>query len=721
MPFEKATSMSILLFSPTPSHPQDAGNRVRIFNLAYHLQSLGYSIHFVYFTQEGLSEEQRVEMLDQWDSLTIIKREKTPKRPETEYYMIDDWYQEDIGPIVQRKCRESGVDVIITNYIFQSRLLEFVPEGVVRIIDTHDRFSDRHLILKKNGLKPDFFYTVAEEEAKALNRADMIFAIQDDEKKFFESISKTKVRLLGHIEQEDFIRERYEKVEKIGFIGSGNSTNQRSLEDFISHFLTFNKSREKSLRLVVAGSICDKVTVIDEAIDYKGHVDDLRSFYDEVDLIINPLILGTGLKIKSIEALSYGVPMISTDIGFEGIDSDSDFHRAKDNKDLLDLLDKLIDRSRSLDRLAESSRTIFRDYSRSIDDKIDDVISEMGLLVQAHKKEGEKDLLHLVQDLSLQIGEKKDDIDFTEKIRPIQTGYGSDDVVRKSLKREDLNKDALQAPKKKTRDEDWSKLLLNIGDCFVEEAYLHIVKRPPSNEEMRDVRQKMRDAKMSKVEILYQISSQHGNKKSQSELQLWYGLYKVQGVRFFGGILRQLYAVFRLPRFLHRILKTISAIQRVIEEQSERQIEVDAEMMLQLHGLNSKVKRMETDIEENRKRVQRNEHLSHQLDHTLKGKSSLENMAMLEDRMEIREKELKQIESIFDERAHLLQKVMESKISLEDLDTVNKALDESVMAKEEAKEEIESLKQQNAGLKEHINRLHVEIYGNPNQTDQDQD
>jgi Glycosyl transferases group 1 len=43
-----------------------------------------------------------------------------------------------------------------------------------------------------------------------------------------------------------------------------------------------------------------------------GVVERLEYFYAMVDCIVNPMIGGTGLKIKTIEALGYGRPIIGT-------------------------------------------------------------------------------------------------------------------------------------------------------------------------------------------------------------------------------------------------------------------------------------------------------------------------------------------------------------------------------------------------------------------------
>ena len=42
----------ILVISPTPSHPRNAGNRERIYQLLPHIQKLDHEVHFLYITQE---------------------------------------------------------------------------------------------------------------------------------------------------------------------------------------------------------------------------------------------------------------------------------------------------------------------------------------------------------------------------------------------------------------------------------------------------------------------------------------------------------------------------------------------------------------------------------------------------------------------------------------------------------------------------------------------
>lgn len=50
-----------------------------------------------------------------------------------------------------------------------------------------------------------------------------------------------------------------------------------------------------------------------------GYVDDVDRFYPTADVFINPVHTGAGVKFKTVTAMLYGVPIVSTDVGAEGV------------------------------------------------------------------------------------------------------------------------------------------------------------------------------------------------------------------------------------------------------------------------------------------------------------------------------------------------------------------------------------------------------------------
>jgi glycosyltransferase involved in cell wall biosynthesis len=51
-----------------------------------------------------------------------------------------------------------------------------------------------------------------------------------------------------------------------------------------------------------------------------GFVDDIRPYFDEATVAICPVRNGGGTRIKVLDALAMGMPLVSTSIGCEGID-----------------------------------------------------------------------------------------------------------------------------------------------------------------------------------------------------------------------------------------------------------------------------------------------------------------------------------------------------------------------------------------------------------------
>jgi glycosyltransferase involved in cell wall biosynthesis len=54
-------------------------------------------------------------------------------------------------------------------------------------------------------------------------------------------------------------------------------------------------------------------------IRFRGYVEDLASAYAEASVMVAPIRAGGGIKNKVLEAMAYGVPVVATTLGVEGI------------------------------------------------------------------------------------------------------------------------------------------------------------------------------------------------------------------------------------------------------------------------------------------------------------------------------------------------------------------------------------------------------------------
>ena len=78
--------------------------------------------------------------------------------------------------------------------------------------------------------------------------------------------------------------------------------------------------QDPELRLIIGGTVCERIPLDKYAnVMLLGRVDSLDDFYLQGDVVINPVSQGTGLKIKTFEALSYGKATIVHPHSSQGI------------------------------------------------------------------------------------------------------------------------------------------------------------------------------------------------------------------------------------------------------------------------------------------------------------------------------------------------------------------------------------------------------------------
>jgi glycosyltransferase involved in cell wall biosynthesis len=99
-----------------------------------------------------------------------------------------------------------------------------------------------------------------------------------------------------------------------------------------------------------------------------GTVDDVRPFYASAVASVVPLRCGGGTRLKILEAMAAGVPVVSTRLGAEGIDAEDDVHflRADSASDIAAAIGGIISSPETRKRLAGAARefvTIRYDWS----------------------------------------------------------------------------------------------------------------------------------------------------------------------------------------------------------------------------------------------------------------------------------------------------------------------------------------------------------------------
>ena len=369
---------NILVLTPTPSYPQDAGNRKRIYALTKYLQELGATIYFVYCPREWdreIPQDAFNGMHQCWDYFFMAYPvQRSVHQTENEYFELDAWWDVGIEFTVNWIKLAVDFDMVLCNYIFYSKVLELFDEKVTKVIDTHDIMSNRNYLLDKKLGYRDFFYVSPESEKKALERAHLVLSIKEDESNWFECLSSTPVLTIGHLEPKPTVtidrQIEYENL-KLGFIGSANPINVKNLESFLDKYLALYSSYSDRLTFVVGGKVCQALDPrFSDRVEIIGMVDDVAEFYEQIDIAILPFEFSTGLKIKTVEALSWQKPCMGTVNAFEGLGSSSKHHSFASIEELALGIKDLIDNPQMVHQLQQGSEVVFTNYCDRVKEAI---------------------------------------------------------------------------------------------------------------------------------------------------------------------------------------------------------------------------------------------------------------------------------------------------------------------------------------------------------------
>jgi polysaccharide biosynthesis protein PslH len=335
--------VKVLIITPTPSHPPNQGNRVRVAQVAAAMQAEGASVDVLYYAIEASDQASIEAMRAAWDTLYLVPAAGfRPRRQHPAYWGVDDWVGPQLLEAVRFLAATTHYDAVVVNYVWCSLLLEcFADRRTLRILDTHDAFGGRREVARGVGMQPHWFYTSVEEEARGLDRADLVLAIQPEEARYFSSITCARVRVatIAYAAPPQYLPASGRRILSLGYLGSDNRWNVRSVEECDAAFAEALATTPRAAwpHLSLFGGVTRSVSAL-QVFQPFGMVDDVRDAYGAMDLVINPVIGGTGLKIKTVEALAFGRPVLSTKAGGAGLEA---MHPDLLHEDITGLINRL--------------------------------------------------------------------------------------------------------------------------------------------------------------------------------------------------------------------------------------------------------------------------------------------------------------------------------------------------------------------------------------------
>jgi glycosyltransferase involved in cell wall biosynthesis len=250
-------------------------------------------------------------------------------------YFASRFHFRKMETVLVDKLKKHKFDIIQLEGLFVAGYIDLIRKHsdariVLRAHNVEFMIWDRHLKNGSGALKEKYIALQARRlknfELEVIKKVDAIVSITEVDKKVFEKLAPGKpvFSCITGVNVEYYKKpaDRQLRPKTIFYFASMDwMPNQEAVEWFLTNCWKKVHQAVPDCKFVIAGkNMPQRLLKLNEpnvlAIE---NVANSKEFYTQHDIMLVPLLSGSGLRIKIIEGMSYGKAIVSTSIGAEGI------------------------------------------------------------------------------------------------------------------------------------------------------------------------------------------------------------------------------------------------------------------------------------------------------------------------------------------------------------------------------------------------------------------
>lgn len=320
---------TILITAPDIPYPPFHGGRAASWEHAKGLRALGHTVDLIATVKSDVPEADMAAMRSIYRNIWIVRRSASP---------VDA-----IGPESYQVATRRRLQTIQLDQIYDILLLEgpYVAEIIknksISAASIYFRVHNDEAVYFRNLSKSSrnwlvkLFYwiesfRISATQDNCLKRADKALFISRDEMAGGMGQRTRHPLLVGHGVAENAPIVRPLTSQTVAFIGSlFMRNNQAAVDWYLQHVHPLLVARA-GYRFLIAGRADPKLALALQArwsrpgVEIVISPETLDAIYDQTRVFANPSQDAAGVKVKTIEAMRNGVPVVSTVQGAAGID-----------------------------------------------------------------------------------------------------------------------------------------------------------------------------------------------------------------------------------------------------------------------------------------------------------------------------------------------------------------------------------------------------------------
>jgi len=330
--------MKILYVTQLLPYPKDSGGKIKTFE-TINMLSEKNDLHIVSFVD---SQEKLVnaKLLKKWsNSINTVVLPSTTQRIRFFYlkillnlfnptpFSIKRNYSKKMKKLIAELCKKEKFDAIHIDHLLMTQYLLRDFQGI-KVYEEHNLYTEmfKRYFEFETDLRKKFFYfseyiKFKFYESREFEKFDSVLAISDRDKKL---IAKTTVKNITTLPVAYQIKSMFkmQKIPTVLFCGVLSWwPNADGFWWFYSVIYPIIRKSLANVKLMVVGhNPTEEIKNInDKSVIVTGSVKDTDEYYKRASAVIVPIRAGAGIRIKILDAMAHGLPVVSTPLGAEGL------------------------------------------------------------------------------------------------------------------------------------------------------------------------------------------------------------------------------------------------------------------------------------------------------------------------------------------------------------------------------------------------------------------
>jgi len=339
--------MKILFIVPNVPYPLDNGGRIRVYKLMESLAKRGHEIDLLAFNRSE-SGPENAEALQKIcknvDVIPLLERQRFSNKRKSQLlslfqrtpYQYTALYSERMQDVLTSIVQERDYDII--QFEFSQMSYHELPDYSNCILDQHN-------------VEAELLYRTYTAESNLVRKLFSFIEWRKFSRDEINNIQKFPVCLTTSARDAEMLHDEAPKPEysvipngvDCAFFSDDGRTavpdkntiiftgtidyhpNLDGLKYFLHEVFPLIEEKLPDIKFYIVGrsppAMIQAFGDASQNIIVTGGVEDMRSYFDKAGVVVVPLRIGGGTRLKILEAMAMSKPVVSTSIGAEGIDT----------------------------------------------------------------------------------------------------------------------------------------------------------------------------------------------------------------------------------------------------------------------------------------------------------------------------------------------------------------------------------------------------------------